>query len=225
MSIAGARAAGRPGVGDHGGVASETTSVHSPAAPVAEAVGPVARPKKPKVKTARDMVLSMAVISAVAFAVFLVVPNEPPAGGPASVEYAVAAETAARSAPYPLLAPEGLGPAWRASYVRYLPEGGSGATWRLGFVTPDEEYAGLAQADGDPGRFVAEMTQGAEDTGETRRIGGRDWARYAGDTYDALVLTAPGATTVVMGTTSPDRLTELAAALEPALPGATDDRS
>lgn len=195
-------------------------SENSTAVPAAGGPAEPARQGRPKLKTVRDMVLSLAVICAVAFALFLFTPLVPgdAAGdpGPPEVEYRVAAGTAARAAPYPLLIPEGLGPDWRATSVRYLPEGEHGATWRLGLLDPDDEYAALAQADGDAAAFVSAVTRGAGDTGGTERVAGRDWARYAGEKYDALVLSGPGVTTVVLGTAPTARLAHLAAALEPA---------
>ncbi|MGP4112575.1 DUF4245 domain-containing protein [Streptomyces sp. 4N509B] len=181
----------------------------------AAASQPAAR--RPKLKTARDMLLSMAVISAGAFGFWLLVPHDESLDtAPLQVEYEVAATTAARVAPYELLVPEGLNDRWRATSVDYEPEGEHGATWRLGFVDPDDEYAALAQSDGEAGPFLSRITQEAEATDATQRVGGREWTRYEGSKYDALVLREGDATTVVFGTAPFSTLGELAAALRPA---------
>jgi uncharacterized protein DUF4245 len=203
----------------HGGVASETETPTAP--PDAPADGPGAGPARRRgIKTVRDMFLSMLVISVGAFFLYLFIPHDESREQIRPVEYEVAAATAARAAPYELLVPEGLPTRWVANSVRYEPQGTYGATWRLGFVDPDEEYAAIAQADGDAGGFIAEVTQQARNTGSAERIDGRDWARYEGPRYDALVLREPGVTTVVLGTAPFDSLTRLAAALEPEAPGA-----
>ncbi|WP_230423975.1 DUF4245 domain-containing protein [Streptomyces radicis] len=163
----------------------------------------------------RNMVVSLVVICGGTFALVALNPGDQPEGSTPTVEYDVEAATAARAAPYELLVPEGLASDWRATSVRYEPMGDFGATWRLGFLDPDEEYAALAQADGAPDDFIEEITQGATDTGGTASVGGRDWARYEGDKYDALVLRDADVTTVVLGTAPFDRLTHFATALEP----------
>ncbi|WP_234348076.1 DUF4245 domain-containing protein [Streptomyces specialis] len=174
-----------------------------------------ARPdRRQRFESVRNMVLSMIALCAAVLALFVLNPDEAPENAVRSMEYDVASATAARAAPYDLLSPEGLSDRWRATSVRYDAQGEFGATWRLGFLDPDDEYAALTQADGDAVRFVAEVTRGAEDTGDVERIDGRDWARYEGSKYDALVLREPDVTTVVMGTAPWDRLMHLANALE-----------
>ncbi|KAB8165339.1 DUF4245 family protein [Streptomyces sp. 3MP-14] len=160
------------------------------------------------------MVLSTALICLATFAVFFLTPNGETDDPVRTVEYDVASATAARAAPYPLVVPVGLPEDWRATSVRYEPQGQHGATWRLGFLDPREDYVALAQADGEPEAFVPSVTQEAEDTGATERIAGRDWARWEGPKYDALVLTEPGVTTVVMGTAPLEQLVRLAESLE-----------
>ncbi len=218
MSDPGGGSAPVRGIRDDGRVASdadvtEKSEQTGPAdgAPVAEAQAP---PKRPKLKTARDMVLSMAVITAVSFGLYLFAPGGDAGADPVKpISYEAEADLAARAAPYALLAPEELPDDWRATSVRYRATDPFGATWKLGFVDPDNEYAGLVQANGDPAPFVADATQGAEDTGETVSVGGEDWAWYEGTRYDALVLEGAEVTTVVTGTAPRAQLTELAGSL------------
>ncbi|MDT0307757.1 DUF4245 domain-containing protein [Streptomyces sp. DSM 44917] len=178
------------------------------------------RPRLRGAQSVRNMVLSLAVICGAVFGLILLNPDDQPEGEVPTVEYEVAAATAARAAPYPVLVPEGLPGGWRATSVRYDPAGEYGPTWRLGFLDPGDQYAALTQAEAGEeavaGEFVSSVTRGAEDTGETLAVGGRDWARYEGPKYDALVLREDGATTVVMGTASFDGLAAFAGALTPA---------
>ncbi|MBL1065833.1 DUF4245 domain-containing protein [Streptomyces sp. 7-21] len=172
-------------------------------------------PARRKLKTVRDMVLSMVVICAGAFALYVFIPGEDSVAEPRSVEYEVAASTAARVAPFDVLVPRGLPDEWRATSVRYEPQSDFGPTWRLGFVDPDDHYAALAQSDGSADGFVSSLTHQAEDTGETTRVGGEEWARYEGPKYDALVRTEPGGTTIVYGTAPFGSLERFAASLQP----------
>ncbi|MDT0320997.1 DUF4245 domain-containing protein [Streptomyces millisiae] len=203
-------------------MASETTETARQAETASEAEPAGERPaarsrQRLRLQTIRNMVLSMAIICLGAFAMYFFIPHDESIDPVREVEYDVAASTAARVAPYELLAPEGLPEDWRATSVRYEPQGEFGATWRLGMMNPEDEYVALAQSDavvGGPEPFLASVTQNAEDTGETVSAAGRDWARYEGDRYDALVLQEPEVTTVVFGTAATDRLVAFAEALE-----------
>ncbi|GAB3111622.1 hypothetical protein GCM10027160_12810 [Streptomyces calidiresistens] len=170
-------------------------------------------------KSVRDMVLSMAVLLVGVFFVYLFVPNDPSQDPVRPVEYRVEANTASRAAPYELLTPRDLPEEWRATFVRYRAADPHGAVWRLGFMDPENEYAALAQTDtvgGDEGdAFVADLTRGAEETGETVRLGDREWAWMTGDRYDALVSTDPEGTVVVTGTAPRERLEFFAESLAP----------
>ncbi|MCE7082126.1 DUF4245 domain-containing protein [Streptomyces sp. ST2-7A] len=170
-------------------------------------------------KSVRDMVLSMAVLLLGVFFVYLFVPNDPSQDPVRPVEYRVEANTASRAAPYELLTPRDLPEEWRATSVRYRAADEHGAVWRLGFMDPENEYAALAQTDTVGGEedapFVVDLTRGARETGETVRIGDREWAWMTGDRYDALVSTGPDGTVVVTGTAPRERLEFFAGSLEP----------
>jgi hypothetical protein len=210
-------------MGHHGGVASETAANTADTTGTTGTTGTTdtpgdagARPsRRPKLKTARDMLLSMAVICVGAFGLYVFVPHDASKDSvPQPVEYEVAAATAARAAPYELLVPHGLSDGWRATSVAYESQGQFGATWRLGFVNPDDEYAALAQGDGDAGGLIAHITRQADPTGATTRVEGQEWERYEGPKYDALVLREPQVTTIVFGTAPFDALAHLAASLD-----------
>ncbi|WP_251020385.1 DUF4245 domain-containing protein [Streptomyces sp. ISL-98] len=163
-------------------------------------------------QTVRDMVLSMAVIGAVAGGVYLLVPHDDSLDPIKPVDYRVELITARRAAPYPVAAPVGLPKTWRPTSVSY--EGQDGNAWHLGYLDPDGEYVAVEQSTGDAEKFIAEVSQDATKTDRTQQVGGDSWQRWEGPKYDALVRQEKGATTVVTGTASHERLTKMAAALE-----------
>ncbi|MFI5973936.1 DUF4245 domain-containing protein [Streptomyces sp. NPDC051452] len=167
-----------------------------------------------KQKTARDMILSLALIGiAAAVVYFLSIPHDDHAPDLKRVDYRVELLTARRAASYPVAAPEGLPNTWKATSVRY--QGENSHRWHLGFQTPDGQYAQVEQSTRKPSDFIDEASQGASATRRTERIGDRTWTRYTGGRYDALVLRdTPGSTTVVAGTASFAELTKMAAALK-----------
>ncbi|MEW2249924.1 MULTISPECIES: DUF4245 domain-containing protein [unclassified Streptomyces] len=168
-----------------------------------------------KQKTARDMVLSLALIGIAALVVyFLAIPHDDHAPELKRVDYRVELATARRAASYPVAAPEGLPDTWKATSVRF--RGDQSDAWHLGFSTPDGQYVTIEQSTQKRSAFIEEASQGATATDVTQDIAGRKWTRYSGGRYDALVLqdTTGGSTTVVAGTASFARLTEMAKALK-----------
>ncbi|WP_185028549.1 DUF4245 domain-containing protein [Streptomyces candidus] len=167
----------------------------------------------------RDMVLSMAVIGGVVAVVYTAVPHDEDADPLKTVDYRVEVTTAQRSAPYPVLAPQGLPEGWRATSVTY--RGNEDKAWHLGFLDPDTEYVAVEQSTADPAKYVPKVTFSAKDSGRTKQAGGVTWQVWKGEKYDALVRTDKNATTVVLGTASDERLAEMAAALKPQQPEPT----
>lgn len=179
--------------------------------------GTVAADKQRGRQTARDMVLSLAVIVLAAGVIYLFIPHDEDQNPVKTVSYQVELDTARRAAPYPVAAPEGLPKEWRATSVRYQADGPEGSVWHLGFLTPDDEYVALEQSDArSPGKYIQDVTQRAEKTAKTVTAGGQEWQRYAGGKYDALVRTDRGtdSTTIVTGTASDEQLTKFAEALD-----------
>ncbi|WP_093697422.1 DUF4245 domain-containing protein [Streptomyces sp. 2231.1] len=169
---------------------------------------------KGKQQTARDMILSLALIGiAAAVVYFLSIPHDDHAPELKRVDYKVELSTARRAVSYPVAAPEGLPSTWKATSVRF--QGEKDDRWHLGFQTPDGQYVQVEQSAQKPSRFIDAASQGASATKRTDRIGDRTWIRYTGGRYDALVLQGtPGSTTVVAGTASFADLTKMAAALK-----------
>ncbi|MBL1081190.1 DUF4245 domain-containing protein [Streptomyces actinomycinicus] len=168
---------------------------------------------KGKQQTARDMIISLALIGiAAAVVYFLSVPHDDHAPDLKRVDYGVELVTARRAASYPVAAPEGLPSTWKATSVRF--QGESSDRWHLGFQTPDDQYVQIEQSTQKPSEFIDQASQGGKATQRTERIDGRTWTRYTGGRYDALVLQdTPGSTTVVAGTGSFEELKTMAAAL------------
>ncbi|MEV5430101.1 DUF4245 domain-containing protein [Streptomyces sp. NPDC052701] len=163
-------------------------------------------------KSARDMVLSLAVIMIAAGVMYLFIPHDDSEPELKRVDYRVELLTARRAASYPVAAPEGLPQSWKATSVRF--RGDDFDAWHLGFHSPGGKYVGVEQSTEKPAVFVDEATQGAEETDVTQRIDGRTWQRYEGERYDALVLRGTeGSTTVVTGSASFEELTRMAEAL------------
>lgn len=178
-------------------------------------------------QTVRDMVLSLAVILLAAGVIYAFVPHDGGQDPVKPVSYRVELNSARRSAPYPVAAPQGLSEKWRATSVTYEPGSAKGSAWHLGFMTPDDQYAAVEQSDtAHPDRYVHDVTQGAHRTQRTVRAGGETWTRYEGKKYDALVRVDnsgahgehgkghPGRhTTVVTGTAGAEQLRQMAGAL------------
>jgi hypothetical protein len=162
------------------------------------------------------MVLSMAVIGAVVAGIYTLVPHDENADPIKAVDYRVELLTAQRAAPYGVAAPEGLDKGWRPTSVSY--ERSEGHAWHLGFLDPDGQYVAVEQSTSRSAKYIREVSQRASETARTRQVAGQTWQVWEGPKYDALVLRAEGATTVVTGTAGPERLAEMAAALESGKP-------
>ncbi len=158
------------------------------------------------------MVLSLGLIGIVAGVIYVFIPHDDSAPPLKRVDYRVELLTARRAAPYPVAAPEGLPKTWKATSVRF--QGDDFDAWHLGFHDPDGAYVAVEQSTQKPVTFIEDASQGAEDTGDTQRIGEQTWKRYEGTKYDALVLQEKGATTVVAGTASFAQLRKMAEALK-----------
>ncbi|CAL9547663.1 hypothetical protein SUDANB96_04386 [Streptomyces sp. enrichment culture] len=159
------------------------------------------------------MILSMGLIVIAALVVYLFIPNDDGEPELRRVDYRVELLTARRAASYAVAAPEGLPSSWKATSVRF--QGDKFEAWHLGYHAPDGEYVAIEQSTQRPAVFIDKASQGAEETKTTRQIGGRTWVRYTGDHYDALVHRGDdGATTLVTGTASFERLEEMARALK-----------
>ncbi|MEU8700594.1 DUF4245 domain-containing protein [Streptomyces sp. NPDC091387] len=163
-------------------------------------------------QTVRDMFLSLVVIVAVAGVVYLFIPHDDKADPVKAVDYRVELLTARRAAPYPVAAPSGLAEKWKPTSVSYESEAGD--SWHLGFLDPEGKYVAVEQSTAPAEKYVTQVSQDAKKTGRTQQVAGETWQHWEGPKYDALVREDKGATTVVTGSASPERLAEMAAALK-----------
>ncbi|MFG2906268.1 DUF4245 domain-containing protein [Kitasatospora sp. NPDC048286] len=167
-------------------------------------------------QTVRDMVLSMLAVGFVVWIGYLFLPHDANGDPVHVVEYKVAAASAKRAAPYPLLAPEGLPEKWRATSVAYRPadqNNGKGNAWHLGFVTPSGQYAAVEQSDVSRDSLVSDYVKGAKADGASE-VAGRTWDRLQGEKDRALAAQTGVGTTLLTGTASYEELAELAQALK-----------
>ena len=174
---------------------------------------PPAAPKRKRGReNVRDMVLSLTVCVGVIVPVWFLA--QPPPSDSARVRVVdtsgdvAAFRQAAPGVPVPGVLPEG----WRPTSST-LEDG----RLRIGYVTPDEEYAEYAAQAGDDAAFLEEQT-GRGRAGAPLTVGGRAFTIWSSedDSRTSLVATQSGGTVVVGGlreTAEDDELTELAASL------------
>ncbi|MER5883427.1 DUF4245 domain-containing protein [Streptomyces sp. NPDC001941] len=163
-------------------------------------------------QTVRGMIQSLAVILIAAGVMYLFIPHDESKDPVKRVDYRVELLTAQRAAPYPVVAPHGLSQDWKPTSVRY--RGDQDNAWHLAFLDPDEQYVAIEQStSAKADEFAGRVSQDAKNTGKTQQVGGETWQRWDGPKYRALVRTDKGATTVVTGTASYERLGEMAQAL------------
>jgi hypothetical protein len=116
-------------------------------------------------------------------------------------------------APYPVLAPEGLGPGWRATSARLRYDGGS-VGLHIGFVTPRKAYAEVEESGQDPAAFQDSVLGGGTTALPAVSSGGRSWRQLRTSRGELALLTASGpATVVVTGSAGLPELSDLAGSL------------
>lgn len=177
----------------------------------------------------RDLVLSMLVVGL--FVAFLYVVVLRPAPDPVrEVDVADAASIAASADAFEIMVPEGLPEGWRATSARFTPGPVAGTgTWFNGYVSPDQEFAAVAQQDYSQRDFVRQYTAGSEQTGALP-VGDDVWLVFsntdkgewtlvqesslsAAEPTDAAADEQPAV--VVTGTLPPEELATFAAKLQP----------
>lgn len=172
--------------------------------------------------TARDMVLSLAVIMVpvvIIWGLLTWTPDEPEVP---TVNLAPALTTARAEAPYPVLAPSALPDGWRATSVRWARTGqpwtrdtrAAGNWWQVGYLSPNQIQYSLNQRDGDPAGWLGSLTR--EGVAEGRlSVVSRDWERWVsrdGRTR-SLVRRDPAATVVLVADTGYEALAAFAGTL------------
>ena len=179
----------------------------------------VARRRGPQ--TVGDMVRSLGLVVG-AVAVVLLLTLRPHGQEVRVVDYRAALAAARPSAPFALVAPVGLADGWRATSAYYDPAGAGRtgvSTWHVGFVTPQEQYAGFEQTNRGAADVLRQVLQQPGDEGRTATVAGRTWERWSDDrsSHRALVVgTGSSVMLVVDGSAGWPELERLAAALRPA---------
>ncbi|NYF97581.1 DUF4245 domain-containing protein [Janibacter cremeus] len=169
--------------------------------------------------TAANMIRSMAVIIAIAFALYFI-SGRTNGEAPDTVDVVGTAQHHAQQSGHPFAYPKGLPDGWAPSTVRYA--GASGAmTWNAGYTTPDDAFVSVKQA-ADPGEeWLAAQTHDGGAAGQLTTDDGREWGKRTADgsAQRSLVLepkSPDGLTTVVTGSGSWSQLEEFAEHLVPA---------
>lgn len=166
----------------------------------------------------KNMIYSMLAVLVVAFAWWALMPR-PESLQRRPVEVGSLAAFAADQATWPVWVPEGIGPGWTATSVRFPPVA-EVPTWQMGWVSPETEYVALDQAGGVTQGWRSEVLGAAQQQG-TRLVGGptgsQEWQLWTGDGETFLVLPGDGdtATAVVHGTAAEAELVEFIGYLEP----------
>jgi hypothetical protein len=150
----------------------------------------------------------------VAWAAFRQTPEDPVL----QVDPSSSVRITAERADYQLLVPTGLPDGYRPTSARSNAGQATGkqpVTLEIGYLTPEEEFAGFVISDDQGAAPLRQVLDGAEQRG-TASIGGRTWTREStakGET--ALVLDTGDATVLVFGSASDDELTQVAGAVAP----------
>jgi hypothetical protein len=141
--------------------------------------------------------------------------------GVRTVDPSTTVQLAAARAGYELVVPTDLDEGYRPTSARTDAGGadeGDPVTLEIGYLTPEEEFAGFVVSDDRDADPVADVLDGAEEQGAVD-IGGRSWTRSTTvDGETALSREAGGATVLVTGSASDDELETVAASVEPYAP-------
>jgi hypothetical protein len=141
--------------------------------------------------------------------------------GVRTVDPSTTVQLAAARAGYELVVPTDLDEGYRPTSARTDAGGadeGDPVTLEIGYLTPEEEFAGFVVSDDRDADPVADVLDGAEEQGAVD-IGGRSWTRSTTvDGETALSREDGGTTVLVTGSASDDELETVAASVEPYAP-------
>jgi hypothetical protein len=190
--------------------------------PVEEAVPPA--PSRAGRQTFANMLRSLLplvaiILAIVAWTAFRQSPDVDPVKPADNLDSTV--QLAANRAGYDLLVPTGLSEDYVATSARTDAgdaEEGDPVSLEIGYVTPDEKFAGFAESDDPRADAVTGVLGDATEQG-TVQIGGQTWTRstrlHQGDTETVFSREADGVTVLVSGSASDEELQEVAASLQP----------
>jgi hypothetical protein len=178
----------------------------------AEPAAPAAIGKRGE-RSTRDMALSLAVLL-IPIALLLVFYRLVLGGdSPVTVDPGPAIGQARAAASFPVAVPGALGKDWHVSSATFRRQA-DGATLRLGYVGPDNDPIQLIESSVPPEALLpVELGQAPKPSG-VFRAAERAWRRYeARPGEQALVLTEPNRTIIVVGNTGTQSLETLATSL------------
>ena len=131
------------------------------------------------------------------------------------VDWAPVLTQARSEAPYPVVAPVNLPPGWRPVQVAWVKVGepylngepSARNLWKLGFLTSNDIFIGLAQGDLLPDQLVKDETRAGVADGQSV-VAGTTWERLVSpdERTRSLVERTPKVTTVVSGDLSYESL-------------------
>ena len=150
-------------------------------------------------QTARDMILSMLVVSGVV--VVLVLPwNRGNSDSIKVVDPAPVIAAARTSIAWPVLAPQGLPADWRCTSARITSAGDSQPIVHLGYLSPAVRYVGVEESATREKAFVRDETMGGQPAGSLT-VGSTTWQRLESPDgkQRSLVNVAGGVTYIVTG--------------------------
>lgn len=152
-----------------------------------------------------NMVYSLLAVFALAFAWWVLMPN-PDGVQRREAEVAPVARYAAEQSDFPVWTPQAaLGEKWSANFASFEIYAGE-LSWRIGLVTPEEEYVELSQTADASSEWTKTLTEQAGDEVGTRTITGPDgpqeWTVHEGEERALILGPAQGReeTTIVRGT-------------------------
>lgn len=189
------------------------------ATPEASAGGEQAVPPKPVRQVILDMVRSLGVVAVIVAVTLIFVPNLIHPGKSSRVqpvdysEDALGFRQVTGIAPY---APDGLPSGWYPNAATFSRQH-TVVHLHIGWVTPDQKYAGLEETNGPAPAFLSRILgkRGAAVTGHVV-VNGRSWAtRTSADGERSLTASLGRVTVVITGSASAAQEQQLAAALRP----------
>lgn len=173
----------------------------------------MARAKKPA--TTGDLIRSLVVILVPLVLITYFFTRNPGDHPVAVVDWQPVLAQARAQAPYPVLAPVGLPPGWRATQATWVKTGqpylngdpSPRNLWKLGFLTSDDVFIGLTQGDLLPDELIKDETISGTPDGQST-VGGQTWQRRLGSDGHtrSLVQTSPKVTTIISGDLSYEAL-------------------
>jgi hypothetical protein len=141
--------------------------------------------------------------------------------GVRTVDPSSTVQLAAARAGYDLVVPTDLDEGFRPTSARTdagAAEEGDPVTLEIGYLTPEEEFAGFVVSDDREADPVADVLDGAEEQG-TVDVRGERWTRSTTiDGETALSRETGGATVLVTGSATDDELEAVAASVQPYAP-------